>query len=883
MTIGASPQMAPGSRSVPVPGKCPYCRRWKPDPDDRCCGWCGEPLMIPSVEPRQISFTREKPERVLHVTNDGVNALAVQLVWEGLAGRRFRCTQGHPFLLSPGEQRSVTLSFDFSGSPSGEEYSGTLYVDSSAPGKLERINVTLEAELPPCAKLIPPDHIRPVLVVGDDPLVRVGVKNDGGGTLRVTGVQLLQPAGLQANLAASVEVVAGETAQVGIRINVEDLAENDYTLRGNLGLEGGDTLAFVREFRYERPGRLSAEEDAVRCDLYRIARRVRRELKLSNIGGRPVQINYIRSDKRWAHGQCKNARVEPGKETYADITVEYPDGEIEEPMAVLDIESDGYASPLRIPIRVHLHQLEALEDAIGIDFGTSVSCVARIRNGDPELVDINPEDSSDTVEGHGLPSIVFFDDDFFPLVGQVARQRARLDPGAAVKSVKRILGSSTKIRVRDREMEPRHVSAEIFRALLSAVEIAHVQEKMFRSPVGAVMTVPADMSDAQITDVLESGRQAGLNVDHAAVQDYILDEPSAAALCYLWQSRKARNLREHELVFIYDFGAGTLDCSLVLFEKDRRGTRVEVLATTGDRELGGDDIDLAIARKLAQQLREKHTDFDDSAIQMTERELHSIKGNALYGRTVGQRHAWVEAAERIKRELSAEAECKTLLPASPGQKAVELRLSRDVFEKQILSNFLKRSLEVVEGCCAVASVRPDRVDSVLHTGRVSLIPAIRQSVNRYFPNAKDRSELVTMKTCVALGAAWWAYIKNLPGMDIEFKGLKPSLPHSIGYLAAEGFQAVFKEIFPAGQGCPSSEVIVQLQARPRMAFRLEIVEKEFGIGRERRRGRIELAATTTQTEHEFHFKLTANRILEVLLANQARVEILPSRGGESLR
>jgi hypothetical protein len=141
-------------------------------------------------------------------------------------------------------------------------------------------------------------------------------------------------------------------------------------------------------------------------------------------------------------------------------------------------------------------------------------------------------------------------------------------------------------------------------------------------------------------------------------------------------------------------------------------------------------------------------------------------------------------------------------------------------------------------------------------------------VNAFFPEAADKSEFIEAKQCVAMGAAWWAYIKNLPGIDIQFEGLSPKLPHSIGYRAVENFGSVFKPIFEAGQSYPSEHRIT-FQCLAGHKFELDIVEKRFGTEeRARSRGTIRLPATTTDHNYECVFRLTPQRTLEVIIADQ---------------
>ena len=154
-----------------------------------------------------------------------------------------------------------------------------------------------------------------------------------------------------------------------------------------------------------------------------------------------MQIDRISSNCHGLHPLCKNTQVDPRQRTYVDVFIEGDGLPVGKHTAELEIVSNSYGGSVRVPINIQVHELRVLPDPIGVDFGTSLSCVATVRDGDPVLVDINPDETSDSVEGRGLPSVVFFEENFFPIVGKTAKKRAEIDPSASVQSVKRLLGS----------------------------------------------------------------------------------------------------------------------------------------------------------------------------------------------------------------------------------------------------------------------------------------------------------------------------------------------------------------------------------------------------------------------------------------------------------
>ncbi len=716
--------------------------------------------------------------------------------------------------------------------------------------------------------IVPPERL--VVVGVDHAVLRLTVRNGGDAPLRVTGVSLREPQGIQAHLDREVDVAGGTQEEVCVHLNLDKVKAGEHMIaRGRLEVGNHRVAQFVWKLSVRHPGRLIPKEPVISTELYRILRRQRRSVELTNIGDDPVQIGVIEStNPAWAQPLCRNSLVAPNSSTLLDVILDGTGLKHGRHEADIVVNSSSPGSPCRIHVVVTVREMQNLAEVIGIDFGTSLSCVARVRNGNPELMDINIEDTSDTIEGHSLPSVVFFEENMFPIVGVEARERARLYPAAAVHSVKRLLGSRNKLRIRESYFEPYEVASEIFRALLATVEQALVIGGEYRSPERAVLTVPADVADTQIADVLRSAVAAGLTVDHATIQDYVIDEPTAAALYYLWKSRRETTDKTDELIFVYDLGAGTLDCSLVRAQREGEHITIEVLATTGDRHLGGDDIDLDIARSIADSLAAEVHDFDPFPVKASLTELAAVKDRVTYSHNLAVRNKFCRLAEELKIQLSTgdEKQASKAFPVRPGEEH-DCALSRGALQ-HLLEPYLRRSDFVVEGCCKLAGVSPDQVDTVLHAGRGSSIISVRDLVNKKLSRAHDRSDFIEAKTCVALGAAWWAYIKNVPGDEIILRGLEPRLPHSVGYRGQERFQTIFKKVFPAGTTYPS-QALVTIDWNPRMEFQLEILEQRFGSAKDfRSRGFIRLPAAAAPQRYECLFKLTKDRTIEVELGGQ---------------
>jgi molecular chaperone DnaK len=365
---------------------------------------------------------------------------------------------------------------------------------------------------------------------------------------------------------------------------------------------------------------------------------------------------------------------------------------------------------------------------IGIDLGTTNSCVAIMEGGEPKVI-ANEEGARTT------PSVVAWAKDGEILVGQVARRQAVTNPKNTVYSAKRFIGrrfaevgSETKrvpydvvaasngdsqFKIQGKDVTPPEVGAKVLAKLKRAAE-AYLGETVTE----AVITVPAYFNDAQRQATRDSGRIAGLEVKR------IINEPTAAALAYGLDKQK------EEKIAVYDFGGGTFDISVLEVGENV----VEVIATNGDTHLGGDDIDNAVMEYLIAEFKKEHG-LDVSNDKMVVQRLK-------------------EAAEKAKIELSGVAQTEINLPFltadASGPKHMNLTLSRAKLE-QIMAPFVDRSMEPVRKCLADAKMKPADIDQVILVGGSTRTPMVQEAVKKFFGKEPNRS--VNPDEVVALGAA----------------------------------------------------------------------------------------------------------------------------------
>jgi molecular chaperone DnaK len=386
---------------------------------------------------------------------------------------------------------------------------------------------------------------------------------------------------------------------------------------------------------------------------------------------------------------------------------------------------------------------------IGIDLGTTNSCAAVVEVGSPQVVP-NREGARTT------PSIVGFTEDGERLVGQIAKRQAITNPTQTIYAVKRLIGrkwedgevkqakehlsyqlvpaanGDLKIRVRDRDYSPEEISAFILRETKEFCEEALGEE--IRE---AIITVPAYFDDSQRQATRDAGRIAGLEVLR------IINEPTAASLAYGLEKQK-----KQETIAVYDLGGGTFDISILRIDNGR----FEVLSTSGDTFLGGEDFDRAVMDwLLADFLKQTGIDLRQDRLA-----LQRLK----------------EAAEKAKCELSSALETTIALPFiasdTSGPKHINKVLPRDQFEA-LVTELVQKTEGPCKNALEAAGLKPDQIDNVILVGGQTRTPMVQRMVETIFGKPPNRS--INPDEVVAVGAAIQAgvlrgEIKDLVLLDV---------------------------------------------------------------------------------------------------------------------
>ncbi len=343
---------------------------------------------------------------------------------------------------------------------------------------------------------------------------------------------------------------------------------------------------------------------------------------------------------------------------------------------------------------------------IGIDLGTTNSCVAVIEGGEPTVI-------ANAEGGRTTPSVVAFAKNGERMVGQVAKRQAITNPERTVSSIKREMGSSYKVNIDGKSFTPQEISAMILSKLKADAE-AYLGEKVTQ----AVITVPAYFTDAQRQATKDAGKIAGLDVKR------IINEPTAAALSY------GIDKEDDQKVMVYDLGGGTFDVSII-----EMGDGVqEVLATAGNNRLGGDDFDQRIIDWMVSTFKmENGVDLSNDKMAM-----QRLK----------------EAAEKAKIDLSGITSTNINLPFitadATGPKHLDMTLSRAKFN-ELTADLVEKTMGPVRQALSDSGLSIGQIDKVLMVGGSSRIPAVQEAVKKFI--GKEPFKGINPDECVAIGAA----------------------------------------------------------------------------------------------------------------------------------
>ena len=364
---------------------------------------------------------------------------------------------------------------------------------------------------------------------------------------------------------------------------------------------------------------------------------------------------------------------------------------------------------------------------IGIDLGTTNSCVAVMEGGEPVVI-TNSEGARTT------PSVVSFQANGERLVGQVAKRQAITNPDKTIMSIKRHMGTDYKVNIDGKDYTPQEISAMILQKLKADAE-AYLGEKVTE----AVITVPAYFNDAERQATKDAGRIAGLDVKR------IINEPTAASLAYGLDKMDSAHK-----ILVYDLGGGTFDVSIL-----ELGDGVfEVVSTNGDARLGGDDFDQRIIDYIAEDFKAQN----GIDLRQDKMALQRLK----------------EAAEKAKIELSSSTQTLINLPFitadATGPKHIDMTLTRAKFN-ELTHDLVERTINIMKEALKSGNVSLNDIDKVILVGGSTRIPAVQEAVKNF--TGKEPSKGVNPDECVAMGAAIQAGVLTGDVKDVLLLDVTP--------------------------------------------------------------------------------------------------------------
>jgi molecular chaperone DnaK (HSP70) len=833
--------------------RCGQCLRWQVRREDAFCSRCGEPLIVLKMPAVAVTFEprgNHEVGRLIGLKNTGQNPLRMTFnirADEELESRLSLSASGA--VLNGGASGDLRVMLDARGLDLSNGYEATLEINTNESRSKPHL-VTLCVERLPRPRISPRgEYVYSLFAAHQPNQWEFSLANDGGRTLSLKSVEMVLPGGdgegtpLKMLDPSPIMVRSGQTVPVRVQLPELKLSSDNYSGRLTCVFEQHDPVSLDLAFEAKNPRNLTVQPaDFLDLGVVSTRRAQTFTLNLRNTGAeeKPLKVESIevKPAYQWATFSEKVSfplEIPFGSSLILDLQLNGSGVAADVYEGKLVIHSDSYRNPtLTIPFIIEFKEPEVFDGYMGIDFGTTASCVAVFENGDTRLIPIDLDGERPDDDGTIMPSMLYFLPDGQVLAGHAALQLARPDPENSVSAIKRALGMRSTRRLAGRDYDSTELASLVIKELRERAESALFKDEEYKTPKRAVLTMPVDFAEKQRRALLEASNRAGLDDDTTSRYPTVLDEALAVALYYQRKSAGARlsgGNGEPERLLVFDFGGGTLDCGLIEIQTANQKTIFRTLATYGDSTLGGEDIDWALVAVLAEKAAQTYPELDRRCLEKPDKpgKIERLYRNErIRAAAYLVRGAFKEVAEQAKKALCSAPEFNVKIQpllrqgASPTSMRLyvmredenatesenatfETTLRREDFER-VLEPFIQRALKVVEMVCARGQIKLADVRTILHAGRSSLIPQVRQRVNAFLPNVTDRTEMIEPKVCVALGAAYYGRRKSYPTQSFEIIGGANRVVHDIGYidLDQEGDEEVFISVIRAQTPFPTT-------------------------------------------------------------------------------
>jgi molecular chaperone DnaK len=893
--------------------KCPQCGTWSCREDDFFCGYCGAGLFILHIDNHNIclSFRKHSDTKEVVLRNKGINPSTITI--------SLKSDSSYPQWLSIDkekihlkEQEILTLSLNTDYIDTNQTYSSQLVVTSEEIPLFSPHFITVTFEKMPEPLIFPEEIILNEVPLGAEEKGEIEIANQGDGSLKLLSItvpdfeQWLSV--LLSDNSTFPDITSKSTFKIKYHINTQKLTP---------GFHQGKILFHFKEL--EEPYEVSVSLETISGPRLHIMNaeelvhdgKIIHHMKEKNIPGQRKIIRdiYIKNS---GDGQLRVYRIKSQSpalivEEYDEIilnqdqekritlylnTSQCPSGLNEFSIILYSNDKLQEEAQLIYAFEI-LDKIPEMDEFIGIDFGTSNSCVAYIFEDDkePQLIKFDGKKF--------MPSVLFFEkplgEEENIMIGEKALRMMAVYPQRSVRALKRVLGTNSKRTFFGKAYSATDLASLIIKEIVEQTEDELIKKGIIKRPKKAILTVPANYFDAQIRAILEASQRAGLNPDEKHDKDacIIIDEPSAAAMYYIYKKYvQLQHKPESEIIVVYDFGGGTLDVSLIEIFIEKRKIEIIVHSTKGNNRMGGVDVDRLIINYIAEHIKERYHDFDKESVTLMStqmKEQYLRYGQDTYNKILSVRNSFKSAAENIKIELSSRNEVKQsfvelvdknkfhqedifLRNSDSQMKTFTITINRDELNK-VIKDLIDDSIQLIEQALTLARMRKENINTVLFTGGTTKIPYIKKRVKEFFndkPVFYDDNH-IPPKTCVAMGAAYWGYIRNKPGVQIQFIG-QTRLPFSYGIKIIDFQGPIFDTIIPAGESYPVTKThhYPQEYFKPNVDTIFEVLQnnsdnnKIFNNPFIRKLGKIKInPLADNEPGANVVFKINQNRILEV--------------------